>query len=244
MSVLAAKGGKASTDSAGGTDNKGGDTTAAGAAAAGGTGDKAAADKAAADKAAADAAAAAGDKGGQGGDEFKAPATKEELQALIDAQLEAERAKFKAPDKYELPKDGPLGEADLAALTTEAKALGLTQAQAKQFVEQRAAAIDAVANTDYEELKNDPKIGGDKLPETEQLAEKGLAWFLSHADADEAAAINALLVTSGKGNYKGLVRIFRAIGQLQAEDNPALRAKGAGDGDAKRDHVDVLYPGQ
>lgn len=127
------------------------------------------------------------------------------------------------PDKYELklPETSILDKADLTAIETEAKALGLTQEQAQRVVEARSAGWQKVAGDFLEASKSDSDIGGANFDKTVQLAERGLNEFLKGLPEDEAQTIRAAFITkTGAGNYKGILRAFRNLAKRVGEDTP------------------------
>lgn len=195
--------------------------------------DQAAADKAAADKAAADKAAA------------DATATGQTPEQLAAAQAAADEAARKAadqakPETYELtlPEQSPLQPVDLDDLRAEAKALGLTAAQAKTLVQVRhEAAKAAVEQTarDLAAIKADPVLGGAHYDTTVKHVEAGMRWVFG---GDEVAARKAL-TERGLGNDLVLVRGLARIGKATAEDTPVGGSSSATP--EKKSAAEVLY---
>jgi hypothetical protein len=116
-----------------------------------------------------------------------------------------------------------IAPAELAAATASFKALGLTQAQAQEMVNMRAAQVQAgqAAETAAfaeqlsaweNELKSDKDFGGANFDKTRQTADIAIAKFGS-------PALNELL-KDGLGKHPEIVRTFARIGALLKEDSP------------------------
>jgi hypothetical protein len=200
--------------------------------------DKAAADKVAADKAAADTAAATAAAAGK---------TPEQLAAEKKPAADTETARkaadqAKAPEKYELtlPENGRLEASDLEVVAAEAKALGLTQAQAQQLVTTRATALTALSDQFLTDLKADPELGGAHFDTTVKHALAGRDWLFPPG-SEEAALVTAWFEKTGLGNHKAFVRALARVGKARAEDRPVSGA-GLVSGGERKPTTDVLFP--
>jgi hypothetical protein len=132
-----------------------------------------------------------------------------------------------APESYvlTLPEKSPLTGIDLDRFKVDAKALGLTNAQAQKYVEsQHALVTEAIAQSDRElaTLKADPVFGGTKFDATVKQADRGLR-ELGGAQYD---ALKTLLVDRGLGNHPVLVKALAAFGQKFKEDSPIASLSG------------------
>jgi hypothetical protein len=169
------------------------------------------------------------------------------------------------PDTYEL-KPFTVGEGDAAqqieidtalleAVSPTLKEAGLTQAQLdklaptvlelEQRFQERNAEAYATMKADWaKQVKDDPEIGGKKLPETLQNVAKALDNFGSKSvkdkDGNETDSFRLLLNQSGLGNHPVMVRMFAKIGEAVGEDGTLPRGD-RGHGQPK-DRLEVLYP--
>lgn len=200
--------------------------TAAAAAAASKTPEQIAAEKTAADAAAAKTAADA--------------ATAE------TARLEAEAAakKLKAPEKYELAvpngRELLVSESDLKAIEGKARAKGLTNDDAQALLEEIADDRAAVSAAFRAETEADPTWGGEKLPETQRLANLALDRIWPK-DSAQGAFVRELLITNGYANNLAIVSGLARLGKQMAEDTPIVGGGRRAGEDPKSDGVSKLY---
>ena len=142
-----------------------------------------------------------------------------------------------APEKYEaftLPEGVKLEGAELEAVHSFAKDLGLTQEQAqklaardvtaqaalnKRIEDESAAAINGWADT----AKTDKEFGGEKLTENLAVANRALDTF-------GTPELKAMLKQSGMGNHPEAIRFMYRVGKAISEDklvkgNPPVQPK-------------------
>lgn len=193
------------------------------------TADEIAAEKKTAD----DAAAATAAKGGKGGKQE----TAEEKTAR-----EAKEA-IGAPEKYELKieKDAAsfIDDADLKTIEAFARDKGLTNDQAQALVDQRANALLEQSAVFRTMTEADPEIGGDKLADTEKFSKIALD-KLYPKGTKHGDEMRGLLVKTGYGNHRVIVRHFALLGRQQAEDSPNAAGAQAGGGGQKT-ASEVMY---
>lgn len=164
------------------------------------TTDQAATDKGATDKTAADTTAAE--------------------KAAVDAKPGDRKAEAPhVPESYALtlPADSALAPEDLPAFEVEAKALGLSQAQAQSLVQHRSDANAALRDQLRTELEADPVLGGANLAKTQQHAIAGLEYVFPKGTKGNDL-IRDFLDKSGFGNHVEIVREFARIGKARSED--------------------------
>lgn len=148
----------------------------------------------------------------------------------------------KAPEKYELtlPENvRHLADADLEIVAAEAKALGLTNAQAQALVDAREGGLAAMSAQFLSDAQADPEIGGAKFEKTVEHARAGRDWLFPRG-SEGAALVESFFDRSGLGNHKELIRAFARIGRAVAEDRPIGGRTGGDVVERKRD-ADVLY---
>ena len=144
------------------------------------------------------------------------------------------------PESYALtlPEKSPLTGEDLDRFRTEAKTLGLTNAQAQKYVEhQNALVTSAIQQLEREhtELKADPDIGGAHFEQTVKSVRRGMQEFFG---ADFQAA-EQFFAESGFGNKKLLVKAFAKFGAQFKEDGAV--APGSSTTPTKKSPAEVLY---
>jgi hypothetical protein len=197
--------------------------------------DKAAADKAAADKAAADAAAAKGAEGTTDAD--KAAADKAAADKATADAAAAAAAERKAPEKYELK--APEGSTvNLAQVEAIAREYNLPNEDAQSMVEAAHAMTVKQSETWLSELKADKTYGGDKLEETQRLANA----FLDKVRPAGTPRGDGLrkLMAHGVGNNLEVAALLADLGKMMREDGSIEGAPGGGD--TAKTAADKLYP--
>jgi hypothetical protein len=177
---------------------------------------------AAAEKTAADAAAAK---------------TAADAAAAETARLDAEaKAKLKAPEKYALavPKGSELyvGDAELKAVEAKARAKALSNDAAQGLVDEIAEERAAVSAALRAETEADPTWGGEKLPETQRLANLALdaIWPKGTPLGDR---VRDVLVRTGMANDLAIVSGLASWGKQMAEDTPIVGGARRADPGAK-----------
>lgn len=125
------------------------------------------------------------------------------------------------PETYDLKlsENSPLDSDALTKLAAEAKALGLSQEEAADFVKVREEDVtdfikqrkDAWLN----QSKADPEIGGTKLAENVVVANRAIEKYAS-------PALKSELAKTGYGSHPEMVRMFARIGREMADDRAIL----------------------
>ena len=150
------------------------------------------------------------------------------------------------PSKYELaiPKDSFLTAADVERISAEAKAKGLSNADAQALLERDGKLLSSNAERQQTHLsevtarwaddsKADKEIGGETLPQNAEMARRVIARYGTDA-------LKKGLEETGFGNHPELLRVFSRIGKAMSEDQLVLPgAKAAG----KKSMEDVFYGG-
>ena len=191
---------------------------------------KVAAEKAVADKAVADAAA-------------KTAADAAAKKATDDAAAAAAAAGKtpKAPASYALtmPKGAEawLADSDLANIAKIAKENDWTNEEAQARLEDYADQLVAQSATFKAEVEGNKDYGGEKLVETQRLANLVIDRVRPKGHA-RAEAFKSLLVRTGYGNNIEVLSFLADLGKLMAEDRPEMQSAGAG---GKRTPEEVLY---
>lgn len=148
-----------------------------------------------------------------------------------------------APETYEFkaPEGQSFNEQVLAAYTTAAKELDLTQDAAQKILDsvapvmaaQQSEAIAAVKAGWVEASKNDAEFGGEKFDENLAIAKKGLESFATPEFVE-------FLNTSGLGDHPEVLRTFLRIGKAIGEDSKIVT--GGPTKDAPRTLAQRMYP--
>lgn len=146
------------------------------------------------------------------------PAAKSDDKATVSTEPTASGV----PEKYALAVADPalVTAEHLTAFEAEAKAIGLTQAQAQATLDRRIEAMVAQSEQFRGETEADPVYGGAKLTETQQMAESVLARFAPKG-TPLGDRFRAVMSQSGYGNELSVVAILAQIGKAMAEDTPA-----------------------
>lgn len=239
--------GKGSTDSGAAgsgtiTDDKGGASGAGKGGAAddgkGGKKDDGAGEGKKDDKAGDDGKGGKDDKGGKG-DEGKGKDGKEGKEGAGDG-------KPKAPADYKLtlPKGSAsyLDDGDIQAIAAIAAAEGWTNEEAQAKLEAHADSL-ATQSAEWRKVtEKDPKYGGEKLGETQRLAQLALD-KVRPADTDAGKELRRILARSGYGNHLAVVSFLADLGKLMDEDGSSAGSggKGAAAGKAGKAPEKVLY---
>ena len=118
-------------------------------------------------------------------------------------------------------KSDSLKAEDLTKILETAKSIGLTKEQAQSYLklqEEEAKSFEDRVQSDFEKIKaewksqieKDPYIGGDKLKEAEEYANKALDYF-----GDET---KAWIIDSGFNLHPGIRRGFAKFGRELSDD--------------------------
>lgn len=144
--------------------------------------------------------------------------------------------KLPAPDKYDLklPEGSLLDTSHLETIASYAKERGLSQEDAQKQVERDNALVTAHEKKQQENLKKvaekwladskaDKEIGGEKLTENVQLAQRVLKKF---GDPE----LNKLLDSSGLGNNPQLLKLLSKVGRAMHDDQLVVSERKGGGG--------------
>lgn len=173
--------------------------------------------------------------------------------ATAPASTEAKPDAAKADDKtgpveyaaFKFPEGAQVDETRLNDFKAFAKSNNLNQEQAQAFIDRQLADNTQAEGARVERfkaqrsewkgtLKADKEWGGDKLPQTEALARKGIAEY-------GTPELKDLLNRTGFGDFPGLVIAFAKIGKTLSED--AIRTGSAAKA-ATKSAASALYPTQ
>lgn len=143
--------------------------------------------------------------------------------------------------KFELPEGFELNEEVANEFKELAQELKLPADKAQQTVDfgvklitdaftKQAAAFEELKGEWREQVVSDKEIGGEKLTENLQLANKTIDKFFD-------PEFRSLLETSGLGNHPIMVKGLLAIGRAVSEDTFVSGGRGA----APRDAAEILY---
>lgn len=149
----------------------------------------------------------------------------------------------KAPAKYALtlPEGGRLDAADLAAFEKSARTNDWTQEEAQAALTEHATQLDALASSFLAATTADPDYGGDKLAETQRLANRAID-RLQPKGTPRGDALRSMLTKTGYGNHIAFVSLLAEVGKLMAEDSPVVGRSSDGRQPVK-DPATVLYGG-
>jgi hypothetical protein len=144
------------------------------------------------------------------------------------AQAKAEKS---APVEIKVPDGASIDKASMEGFVKVAGELGLDSVKAQKIadhyfsMQKTSLAAQAEQSTKWaEEAKADPEIGGAKFDATLDVAKKALDRF-------GGTDLKELLVSTGLGNHKAIIRAFAKAGQAIAEDKIAPTAGMSGGGE-------------
>ena len=157
----------------------------------------------------------------------------------------AAEEKPKVPEKYELtiPDDSKpfVDDAILERFKQTAKTAQMTNEEAQAFLEDQITFVRSQAQAWETETKADPTYGGDKLPETQKLAQR----FIDRIRPDghpRRDSFLKFLARGGAGNNLDVVSALADAGRLMSEDSgPAGRTGGGGGARTNEDKAAILY---
>jgi hypothetical protein len=129
-----------------------------------------------------------------------------------------------------LPKDSPLDPARIEKVAALAKERNLPADVAQAILTAEHEAVSDYHSAQAEKLTKeveswekaclaDPEIGGDKLPETTELAKRAQERFTT-------PALKEQLAVSGLAKHPEVLKMFAKIGRAMAPDSPAKGGKG------------------
>ncbi len=146
----------------------------------------------------------------------------------------------KAPEKYELKlaEGSKLGPADVTFIEKLAREHNLSNDSAQRILDQQDVLETEQSATFLEELKADKVFGGEKLEETQRLANAGLDKLLPKTDPLRARA-DAWLAR-GNGNNILVAAILSRVGRLTLEDGMTT-GEPAGGGEKPKTTAELLY---
>lgn len=186
-------------------------------------------------KAAADAAAERAKKAGKD-DAYIAIAREEAALAALESKTGGG-----APEKYDLklPESSTFAPEDVKAFEAWAKSIGLTNEQAQAAIDGQVEMIDMRLAEFKEQTEADPEFGGDKLAETQRLANLALDKLRpkGHPRRD---ALMQFLEHTGAINNIHVVSILADAGRMMDEDSSG-GGSGGGRG-AKARTEDRMFP--
>jgi hypothetical protein len=144
------------------------------------------------------------------------------------------------PETYALtvPDNSMIDAADLKAAEALAKQLKWDNETAQGWVNAQAAGAAAQSQAFQDQTKADPDYGGDRLAETQQLA-NAIIDRVRPAGHPRAESFRTLLRRTGYGNNIEVISFLADLGKLTKEDAPGGRTAIPGEG-AKAPE-DVLY---
>lgn len=148
----------------------------------------------------------------------------------------------KPPEKYTLtiPPDQPhLSASNLAEIEAIAKASGWSNEDAQNAINEYVTRYTLQASRFLEETKADPEYGGDKLAESQRLANSIVNRVrpAGHARRDGFLRV---LHSGGNGNNIEVLSFLADLGRLMGEDSPSFgRSRSAAPNDASKlyDHA-------
>jgi len=137
----------------------------------------------------------------------------------------AEKAAAEAvPERYDLklPEGTLLQTADVDRLKAEAKALGLTQAEAQEYLDTHHKAISSFHEAQVKQVDEihagwrkdaeaDKEIGGEAFKGNVELGKRVVERF-------GTPEFKRVLTASGLGNHPEVIRVFARIGKIMSED--------------------------
>lgn len=148
-----------------------------------------------------------------------------------------------APEKYELKvPDGPvIDESDVALVERVARENGMSNEEAQELLVARDTEFKLQNEADLATLKAHKVYGGDKLAETQQLAQSFLDKLAKVYGPEMDAGLRRLLHRSGGTNLFVMAALAEA-GRMSKEDGPPAGNAGANDDRKNIPLADRMYP--
>lgn len=150
-----------------------------------------------------------------------------------------------APEKYELsiPKGSEafIDKADLAEISSVAKANGWTNDEAQAFLESQADTITTKLTSLRTVTEKDPTYGGDKLEENQQSVRR-IFDRVRPEGHPRREALQRVLTKTGIGNEIEMFSFLADIGKLMREDAPPGQGGNSGAG-GKKSAEEIFYGG-
>lgn len=145
----------------------------------------------------------------------------------------------KAPAKYELkvPAGGLMDTTDLPALEKIARENDMSQEEAQAYLDEMGVTLKAQSDGYLAQLKADPDYGGDKLAESQRLANQ----FIDRIRPAGHARRDAFLRFVNRGgalNHPEVVALLADAGKLMDEDG---HVQGAGARSGAVDTASKMY---
>lgn len=177
--------------------------------------------------------------------EFKAASEKGSKEK--EAATAANKTKWeKGEHKLELAQGSRLRQSDVDSIAAIARERGLSLDEAKNLLKDRegtvAAYVDSLAEqarTSHaqwqKELREHPKLGGEKLAATQAACQRAIDRFMP-------ADLRAKLRETGFGDHPLMVEFVYNIGSAMKEDGGIQPGGGAGGDDKGQSAADKLYP--
>jgi hypothetical protein len=145
------------------------------------------------------------------------------------AAAAADAAKNQPPAKYELAKPAGseyfLDDAALTQFETKARAKGWTNEQAQAALDEGAGEAMTLSSAWKAETEADPVWGGEKLGETQRLANLALDKVAPKGDPI-GDRFRALMLKGAAFNELSVVATLAKLGKLMAEDTPIVGSGG------------------
>lgn len=157
------------------------------------------------------------------------------------AQQQAAAQQATAPERYDLrlPEQSPLDQTDVEAITTMAKAKGLTNEQAQAALTEMHSTLSAQHTTFRTELAADTEVGGAQLEATQLQAKRFMDRFLPEHEPD-GRRLREAINKSGYGNWVPLIKMLARAGKAMGEDHGTGAAQ-QGQQPARRSQADRLF---
>ncbi len=124
-----------------------------------------------------------------------------------------------APEKYSLtvPDGGHIDKSDLPRIEKMAREANWTNEETQAYLEELNTSMQATSAEFLANLKADPDLGGDKLAETQRLANLAIDKLRPEGHARRDAFMR-LLNRGGYINHPEVVGLFADLGKLFDED--------------------------
>lgn len=159
----------------------------------------------------------------------RAGLTPEQREAEDKAKAASEPGAVRAPEKYELkvPSSNPLDAKDLEGFEAFARRMNWTNEEAQVMLDEQIAGVEATLERFKEEAAADPDYGGEKLAETQRLANVVLDAIRPKGHPRRDAFLQ-ILTKGGHVNNIEVLSFLADVGRAASEDGT-----GAGFGGVK-----------
>ena len=176
-----------------------------------------------------------GDQGAPGGTQGKS--------ATTDGQQGRETGTPQAPAKYELtmPDGGQVDDSDVKRLETIARKNNWTNEEAQAALDEFNLQLATQSDTYLATTKADADYGGEKLADTQRLANLGINAIRPEGHARRDAFMR-LLQRAGIGNHIEVISFLADLGKRVGEDRPGTGlAAGGRVGDTHEERAAQMY---